>query len=308
MERILRAGILAIAVASGIFLVVMMGSNMLNGKKAGNHAAQPEQQAAAQSVAPTPSTKVLVATRDLNVGDRLTPADLAWQAWPEAALNAAYIIDGGDPALLGKLRAGDPAMAAQQAQGIATASMATLSGPQALEKLNNAVVRVPIFRGEPILEGKLVKSDGAGVMSAVLTPGKRAMAMAVSVENASGGFILPGDRVDVILSRAIEIKTDGQTKQSFVSTTILRNIKVLAIDQKPAAVQKEVSIVGATATLELTPEQSEALASAVPMGRISLVLRSVADINDPTTVTSPSKGAGTAEGFRVIRAGRLSNS
>ncbi len=306
MERILRISIFTIAAVAAAFLAFMLVMNMMGGNNTPQPAtqtAQAQPQQAQQAAAPT--TRVLVATRDLNVGERVSPNDLSWQAWPEAALNAAYIIDGGDPNLLGRLRT---ASSLQSAQGAATATMASLSGPQSISALNNAVVRVPILRGEPVLENKLVKADGVGVMSAVLTPGKKAMAMPVSVDNASGGFILPGDRVDVILSSTVDVRTDTGKKQSYVSDTILQNIKVLAIDQKPAAGEEEVAIPGATATLEVTTEQAEALAAALPMGRISLVLRSMADVNDPTTVKNPGSALGGAGGVRVIRAGRLSNS
>ena len=148
----------------------------------------------------------------------------------------------------------------------------TLS-PDAPTELSGAVARAPFIAGEPIKEQKLIKISEGGVMAAILPSGMRAISTPIREETAAGGFILPNDRVDVILSHKMRVGT----KEEPVSEAVLRNVRVLAIGQEIENKDGEKVATGKTATLELTPRQAEILALAQSMGEISLSLRSLAD-------------------------------
>lgn len=168
----------------------------------------------------------------------------------------------------------------------------TRSGrPDAGEALAGSVVRDSMVAGEPVREGKLAQ-PGTGFLSAMLPAGKRAVAVPVSAETTAGGFIRPHDRVDVIATpRDSDINS---------SRTIATNIKVLAIDQNANQAEAENATVGKTATLELDPDQAEAVASALAMGAISLALRSSDDIEEAPTTNLET----AATTVRILRAGR----
>jgi pilus assembly protein CpaB len=141
-------------------------------------------------------------------------------------------------------------------------------------------------------------------MAAYLEPGMRAMAIRVTVETAAGGFILPGDRVDVLLTRETTLANVGaqdSDRSKFSSSTVMQNVKVLAIDQSTRAGDDEQAVVGATATLELGPRDAEALALAKSEGELSLVLRSYADTGGPSGRVAPPTRQSTP--VRVFRGG-----
>lgn len=188
---------------------------------------------------------VLAARRDLPVGSRIQASDLYWQAWPQDAISPSQIQRDRNP--------------------------------DAAEEFAGAVVRNEISEGEPILPRFLLQVGEAGFMSAVLGPGMRAHAVPITAETGAGGFILPGDRVDVIV--AYEAEEDGNSRRRyFVSETVVENARVLAIDQVFGGEDDSESVVvGETATLEVTPEQARALALATERGQISLSLRSLSD-------------------------------
>nr|WP_316651436.1 Flp pilus assembly protein CpaB [uncultured Gellertiella sp.] len=215
-----------------------------------------------------PTVNILVAADSLPLGTRLTPQSLTWAAWPEGSVVPGTITD--------------------------------TQRPNAIDELKGTVVRLPIFAGEPIRPEKIV--DGAGpTMSSMLPSGKRAVATEISVATGAGGFILPNDRVDVIMVRKGD---DG----GFITETILSNIRVLAIDQQIEEKKDETrSVVGATATLELTPDQGRVIAVAQQMAqRLSLQLRSVADAQDADTAAPGYllTGAGSSA-VQVIKAGNI---
>jgi pilus assembly protein CpaB len=196
------------------------------------------------------ATEVLVAANAINLGDSVKAEDLKWQQWP---------IEGVTPGLITKT-----------------------ADPDAPTKLSGAVARAPFIAGEPIKEQKLIKISEGGVMAAILAPGMRAISTPITEETAAGGFILPNDRVDVLLSHKIQVGS----KEEPVSEAVLRNVRVLAIGQEIENKDGEKVASGKTATLELTPQQAEILALAQSMGEISLSLRSLADAapgqNEPT--------------------------
>jgi pilus assembly protein CpaB len=244
--------------------------------------------------ASAPTIKVLVAQRDLTVGTRLTAADMTWQDWPAANLNAAYITDGAPPQVQQAGAAGAAKKAAETASN--------LFGGAAVQSVVSAVVREPLLQGEPIVARKIVRAGEGNFLSVVLTPGMRAMAVPVSVDTAAGGFIMPGDRVDVLLSRDAGDK--GLTTQ-----TVLRNLRVLAIDQAAEAAKDAKTIVGAVATLEVAAGDAELLADAQAEakkgGTLVLALRAYTDAGAPAGSggTGPS---GPGRTIRVYRAGQAS--
>jgi pilus assembly protein CpaB len=214
--------------------------------------------------------RVLVAARDLPVGERIDPAALTWEPWPATAVQSGAYITDGPPTSVGADSRAKLAAAAGEALGAAKSAVV---GPDAkLASYAGSVVREHISAHEPILETKLVHAGAGGVMAVTLTPGMRAMSVPLTPETAAGGFILPGDHVDVVQIR----RADG----AIASSTVMKNVRVLAIDQNLNATPAKsggAAQVGATATLELAPEQAEDMVLAKAQGDLTLVLRSYAD-------------------------------
>jgi pilus assembly protein CpaB len=199
-----------------------------------------------QPVAQLPTAEVLVAKSEIGLGQVVKPEDLQWQVWPAATANGGVINRAG--------RA------------------------DAITEIAGSIARAPFIAGEPIREQKLVKANGSGFMAAILPSGMRAISTEISPETGAGGFILPNDRVDVILSKR-EKNPDSKGADLVVAEIILTNIRVLAIDQAPKEKEGINTLLGKTATLELKPEQAETLARARQGGTLSLALRSITDVN-----------------------------
>jgi len=193
---------------------------------------------------------VLVAKSDIGLGQSLSPANVEWQAWPQTTAAASLI------------RRSDR--------------------PEAAAKLAGSIARIPFVAGEPIRDAKIVSLNGTGFMAAILPSGMRAVSTPISPETGAGGFILPNDRVDVILSK----RDKGEVVRSHV---VLSNLRVLAIDQAPKEKDGTNSLIGRTATLEATPEQAETLARAHLGGSIALALRSLADSDSDGAEKTPKK-------------------
>jgi len=275
--------------AIGIALIV---------RQLASHHAAPPAPAVAQVVNPAkPMTQVLVARRDLPVGARLSSGDLGWQAWPADAVNPVYITDGqapaapsADPADIARAQAG-------QAAKVATAAVTGAVGP--MEAVYGSIVKDPILASEPITKAKLVRGGEGGYMAVVLRPGMRAVSVAVTVASAAGGFILPGDRVDVIQGHAVD--GGGGGRSGFAAGTLLRNIRVLAIDQTSQPPKGGQSLLGAVATLEVAATDAEVLVRAKSQGEVVLALRSYSDAGGP----SGRGGVSTQDvgSVRIIRNG-----
>ena len=186
---------------------------------------------------------VLVAGKQIRLGDSVAAGVLKWQAWPKRATVPGYITRA--------------------------------RRPKAVSELSGAIARAPFLPGEPIKDQKLIKASEGGVLAAILPSGMRAISTPIREETAAGGFILPNDRVDVIVSRRVR----GVRREEHVSDTVLRNVRVLAIGQLIEQKDGKKVANGKTATLELTPRQTETLALAQSMGEISLALRSLSDLN-----------------------------
>ena len=288
--RIIVICIAAVA-AIGLALVV---------RAMGSSSGEPTAVAAAAAVDTRPMAKVLVAARDLQPGQRLTEGDMAWKDWPVDEVNPAFITDGSVPLDAAEAEATRP----EGAVASVTRAAANLAGGGAKADYVGSVVRDPILAGEPIVGRKIVRAGDSGYMAAYLEPGMRAMAIRVTVETAAGGFILPGDRVDVVLTRETNLSNVGAQegdRSRFTSATVMRNIKVLAIDQSTRAGEDAQAVVGATATLEVSPADTEALALAKSEGELSLVLRSYADTGGPSGAVS--SGRREVSAVRVYRGG-----
>ncbi len=262
-----RLLIVLVAAISAIGLAVVM-QRALGGKPV----AAPS--AIAAPVAGKPMTQVLVAKHDLAIGARLTGEDVIWQAWPTEAVNAAFITNGAAlPA---------PEGAAKAKAVVADAANEMIGGVDPAKAVEGAIVRDPILTGEPITPRKIVRGGDGGYLSVVLSPGKRAMSVPVTSETAVGGFILPGDRVDVLQTRDAQDSGQGGGSKVLIAETILQNVRVLALDQTTAAEKEAKSIVAATATLEVSPTDAEALARAKAAGPITLALRAYTDLGGPS--------------------------
>lgn len=216
-----------------------------------------------------PTVNVLVAGANLPVGSRLNDQSLRWIAWPQGSLVQGFITEK--------------------------------DRPEALKELAGVIVRLPLFEGEPIRAEKIADSSNR-IMSSLLPSGKRAVATEISVSTGAGGFVLPNDRVDVIMVRKGEDK-------NFLTENVLNNVRVLAIDQQ---IQEKddgtKAVVGTTATLELTPDQAKVMAVAQQMAdRLTLALRSVADAQEEDTKSADyllSGGSG-APTIQVIKSGTI---
>ena len=294
--RIIVICVAAVA-AIGLALVV---------RAMGSPSNSPTAVAAAAAVPARPMAKVLVAAKDLQPGQRLTEADLAWKDWPVDEVNPAFITDGTTPipAVEAAESAAPAAARPEGAVASVTRAATNLTTGGAKADYVGSVVREPILAGEPIVGRKIVRAGDSGYMAAYLEPGMRAMAIRVTVETAAGGFILPGDRVDVLLTRETTLSNIGSQegdRSKFTSSTVMQNVKVLAIDQSTRAGDDEQAVVGATATLEVGPRDAEALALAKSEGELSLVLRSYADTGGPSGRVAPVVRQSSA--IRVYRGG-----
>ena len=203
----------------------------------------------AEAPPPLPTVDVLVAKSDIGLGQAVAADDMQWQTWPAATASSNFI--------------------------------RRTDRPEATSQIAGSIARYPFIAGEPIRELKLVKANGSGFMAAVLPGGMRAVSTEISPETGAGGFILPNDRVDVILSRREKNPDPKNPVDIVISEIILSNIRVLAIDQAPREKDGQNSVVGKTATLELKPKQAELLARAHQAGTLSLALRSMLDANAP---------------------------
>jgi pilus assembly protein CpaB len=199
-----------------------------------------------------PMAHVLVAKGDIPAGTFLREDLMRWQEWPRDSLDETYAIEETTK----------------------------------LENFVGTVVRSRLTSGEPITTGRVVHPGDGGFMSAVLTPGSRAVTVNVTPSTGMAGFVSPGDRVDLLLSMVVQ-PSDKDSPTRHMSETVLTDLRVLAMDQRISDDKKDVTV-PKTATLEVTPKQAELVAVASELGLLSLSLRSIANENDtagPTTAT-----------------------
>jgi len=218
-----RIAILGIALVAGAAAFFLMMGNMPQGSPI-------------QIVEPVKEStvRVLIASRNIQRGERIALDDTNWIAWPKSAVQPTFLTD---------------------------------ATPEKREELENAVARSLIVIGEPIVEAKVVHAGQSGLMAAIITPGFRAVTMRVSPETSSGGFILPGDRVDILHTAG----RDGGAKTKL----LFEEVRVLAVNTIYSEAPETPNIDGANITLELSPGDAEAFTSSRSSGELSLVLRSI---------------------------------
>ncbi|HEY4191051.1 MAG TPA: Flp pilus assembly protein CpaB [Mesorhizobium sp.] len=216
---------------------------------------------------------VLVLSGDVAMGDPVG-SNISWQPWPAEGINANFITRAAEP--------------------------------DAVEKLKDSVARMAMFTGEPLRRSKLI-GDGQSFMSSILPAGSRAVATSIAADTSAGGFILPNDFVDVIMTRRADANSGGS---GFTTETILKNIRVLAIDQTIQEDEEgKKTRVGQTATLELTPQQAEIITVAQQMAdRLTLSLRSIKDTQEKITEEADYlvSGNGRKGTVRLIKSGEVS--
>ncbi len=199
---------------------------------------------------PLATVDVLVAKSDLGTGQIVGEGDVAWQTWPAASANSSFV--------------------------------RKTDRPDAIKDFVGAIVRSPVSAGEPIRDSKVVAAKGGGFMAAMLPHGMRAISLDIAPDTDAGGFILPSDHVDVVLTRRDKAAEKVTGTEKFVSETILKNVRVLAVDQAVEEKEGQKVVVGKTATIELDPRQAETLALSHQLGTLSLTLRSLLDSQSPT--------------------------
>ncbi|WP_448206881.1 Flp pilus assembly protein CpaB [Azospirillum sp. sgz302134] len=215
----------------------------------------------AEAAAPAPAAKrILVAASDLPAGTLVQPAHLRWRSWPDDdGLERTYVVEGS----------------------------------RKLEEFAGAVVRQGLRAGEPVTTERLVKPDDRGFLAAVLTPGNRAVSVAINGVTGIGGFVFPGDRVDLILTQRIKGPENGDgTGDRRASETVLSDVRVLAMDQRTSD-QKGEAKLSQIATLEVAPRQAEAVALAQELGHLSLSLRSLGNPDANTVEMAAAEALAT---------------
>jgi len=250
--------ILIVLAAVGVVLVVLLTRSFLT-------TAQQQARDTQSLTAPREAAiQILVAKRDLHVGTILKPEDTEWRAWPEKGVTEDYFVPKSD-------------------------KKQTTVGQ---------VVRAPLTKGEPVTKSAIVKQGERGFLAAILSPGMRAVTVKLSPTAGIGGFIFPGDRVDVLLTHSIELQeqsADILREQEFqVAETVFQNVRVLAVDQKSTS--DDQARIGKTATLEVTPKMVEKVAMIANIGSLTLSLRPLAlapgaPLSDPN---SPPIGVTTS--------------
>ena len=218
-----------------------------------------------------PMSEVLVASSNLTPGQELSADQVRWQKWPSASVDSSFIT--------------------HQSAGSEEAAV------------KGAIVRAPILAGQPVATTAIVHADAAGFMSAMVTPGMRAVSIVIAADSGAGGFILPNDRVDVILTRKF-----NQTNPPLVSSdTVLSNVRVLAVDQTYKQDKDTKTVIAKTATLEVTPNQAEIVERSAMAGALSLALRPLGDEGEVASLEDRLKKIKDVGPVSIIRYGLAPN-
>jgi pilus assembly protein CpaB len=252
--------------------LVVLGVAVAAGGLAALLAGRSGDKPAPEPVARFETVDVLVANADVGAGTVLKPEDMRWQMWPSASA-------GPD-------------------------TIRKTERPDAIEQLTGYIVRASFVAGEPIQESRLVKANAAGYLAAILPGGMRAIATEISAETGAGGFVVPGDHVDVILTRRDREAEKRNGFETYVGETIINNVRVLAIDQTLEDKNGQKVVIGKTATLEMSPRQAETLALGKQVGTLSLALRSVVDTGKDA---KDDLDDGKRNGVNMVRFGVTTN-
>jgi pilus assembly protein CpaB len=308
-----RYVVIGIAALAAILLAFMVRTLM---------APKPAATPVAVQAAPAPqaTVRVLVVTRNIKAGEHLAEGDLNWADWPANLVNAAYIVDGPNGANGAKAASGSEdaathngAKTTTQQAGAQVEKASTKVGQVANDLMGGSakttyvggVAREDMLANEPVIATKIVRADEGGFMAVMLNPGMRAVSVPVSVDTTAGGFILPGDRVDVLVTHQTQIPGGSGTVDNV--QPVLRNIRILAIDQTVQTDKDKPSLIGATATVEVSPTDGQALVLAKASGTLSLMLRSYADAQGPSGLAGSAPISGGNDSVRVFRNGQSSD-
>jgi pilus assembly protein CpaB len=250
----------------GVALVAAGGAALLvRGMLGGG---TPNVQAKTPSV---PMSEVLVASSALTPGQQLSADQVRWEKWPTASVDSSFIT--------------------HQSAGSEEAAV------------KGNVVRTPIIAGQPITNAALVHGDSSGFMAAMLTPGMRAVSITIGTDAGAGGFILPNDRVDVLMTKKF-----NNSDATVASVIIISDVRVLAVDQTYKQEKDTKTVTAKSATLELTPDQAEMISRAQMSGTLSLALRPLGDQGEVATLEDKLKDAKSNSGeVSVIRYGMALN-
>ncbi|HHL43005.1 MAG TPA: Flp pilus assembly protein CpaB [Hellea balneolensis] len=241
--------------------------------------ANPNPQPAPEVISTVEYVDILVAAEDIPRGTRLNQESFRWEKWPAEALNDNLIDNQNHPT--------------------------------AMDEMAGAVAKTQIFEGEPIMDRKVVHPGDRSQMSAMLKPGMRAISVEINANSAAGGFILPGDRVDVVLTSQVRNQVQGGfngAQNNFIANTIFENVNVLAVDQiYGQAPDGTANIIGATAVLELSPNDAEQIIEAQSRGEIALVLRGLENRAArfvPSAATTTRKKSSAVSSMTIYRNGQ----
>ncbi len=194
-----------------------------------------------QPIAPAVEyTDVLIAASDISYGTRLNESHFSWKQWPADAVSPNHITRD--------------------------------IKPRAISEFANGVAKSEFYAEDPIVSRKIIMSGEKSVMAALLNPGMRAVTTRISVDTAAGGFIKPGDNVDIILTSSVPNTQGSGNSKRYVAQTIFENVRVMAIDQNFDP-DGDATVIGSTATFEMTQDDAELLNQSVAQGDLSLTLR-----------------------------------
>ena len=223
-------------------------------------------EAPAPAPKPAPAARVLVAAANLPAGTIVKSEHLRWQSWPEQGVGDGFIVEG--------------------------------KTADAMKSVVGAAVRRGFMAGEPITLTRLVQKGDAGFLAAALGQGMHAISVKVDAVSGAAGFILPGDRVDVMLTSQLERGTGNQRETKSYAEIVLSNVRVLAIDQNMNDVgnDKTPAKLATTATLEVSLHDAQVIGVANQLGRLTLVLAGLVQPETP-----PRKGRGFVEEVDVSR-------
>ncbi|HEY8872131.1 MAG TPA: Flp pilus assembly protein CpaB, partial [Stellaceae bacterium] len=221
----------------------------------------------------TPAKSVLVARTEIRRGQILRPDEMVWQTWPEGGLDKNYVVMGG---------------------------------PRTPESFAGWVAKNPIAGGEPISEAKIIAPGNRGFLAAVLRPGMRAISVPVTITSGISGFIFPGDQVDLMLTYSVPVMAaagDNKDKKALyehkVAETVLRDIRVIAIDQRLESKPGE-AVVAHTATFEVSAKQTEVILLASEIGKVNLILRPLVPDPAEPPAAEPSRAEAPDTDRRMV--------
>ena len=220
--------------------------NTLLGDREAQTAAGPEKAGPA-------TEQVLVAAVEIKAGVVVKAEDLRYETWPAAGLDSRLVRRGGGE---------DPKI-----------------------RFVGTIARRSLLPGEPITPGAVFRQEDAGIMSGLLSPGMRALTVAVTPITGVGGFILPHDRVDIVLNQDVRGSATaagvvgaslGGNVARFATEVVLSNLRVLAVDDKLVKPDAAANMPARAITVEVTPKDAEILLAAGRLGELSMALRSLA--------------------------------